>query len=381
MSGSGGGGGSGHNVSITLSADDDASETIRKVSKALETVAKGHDAANHKAAKHGASLWANVKGTAVGTAMGGVITAGMHLGAEAMHKGMEEIKEIFNDGITGIESYRSVTASLMMTDQSGAGYDMMFQKGTLFKDQLEELGIAAGAADAEVQRVFEDIAARSSKSANEVAKLTEQVVYAGRAVPGGAGALAAGFAQMEQGMIRAQNPVVQLIAASHVLKGNAKDVAAQLTKMTPQRAMEFAEKAMENMGEKMKAAPATFGQLITSLKQTKEQVSEAFGIPMVNELIPVLSQVKNFLADNKAVILPRPRTWRRRASRRGVMSTSGGRRSGTRSTPPTRERCSPTARVHSSRRGSSVRRSRRRCGKRARDSQRDSVRRTWAGRT
>jgi hypothetical protein len=294
---------SGHEVKVTLSADDKASSTLGKVEKSLAGVAHGHDVANAKAAAHGSSLWQNIKGTAVGTALGGAIGVGMHMGAEAMHKGVEEIKEIFHAGLGELEGRRTLAGVLTMTDQSGAGFDMMLDKGSLFKDQLEDLGVEAGVADDAIQSVFEGIAARSNKSAVEVAELTEKVVYAGRAVPGGAHALAAGFSQMEMGMIRARNPVVQLIAASHVLKGNAKDVAKQLQKMTPEKAMEMAEKAMENMGEKMKKAPATFSQLMTSMKGVKEQVAEAFGVPMVEELLPVLSQMKEFLVNNKDSII------------------------------------------------------------------------------
>lgn len=288
-----------HEVKVTLSADDQASGTLDKVKKGLEGVAHGHDAANAKAKDHGNSLWSNIKGTAVGTAIGGVITAGMHIGAEAMHKGVEEISEVFHAGLNELEGRKTLTGVLAMTDQSGAGYDMMLQKGTLFKDQLEDLGVEAGVTDEAVQSVFEGIAARSNKGAIAVAELTEKVVYAGRAVPGGAGALAAGFSQMELGMIRARNPVVQLIAASHMLKGNAKDVAKELQKMSPEKAMEIAEQAMEKMGDKMKKAPATFGQLMTSMKGVKEQVLEAFGVPMVEELLPALTQMKEFLVNNK----------------------------------------------------------------------------------
>ncbi len=295
-----------HEVKVAIVADDKASPTLDKVKHSLEGVAKGHEHAGHEAHKHGEksdNLWNHIKGTALGTVTGELIEKGMELGKEAMEKGMEEISEVFHAGVAKMEAERAIAGILTMTDQSGAGYDMMLDKGKLFKEQLDDIGVEAGVTAETIQGVFDGIASRSNKSATEVAELTEKVAYAGRAVPGGAAALAQGFTAIEMGMVRAKNPVVQLIAASHVLKGNAKAVAKEMQKMSPEKALEIAEQAMNKMGDKMKAAPATWNQLTTSIKGVKEQVLEAFGVPMVEELLPALGQVKEFLMNNKDAMI------------------------------------------------------------------------------
>jgi hypothetical protein len=53
---------------------------------------------------------------------------------------------------------------------------------------------------------------------------------------------------------------------------------------------------------------------MTSMKGVKEQVAEAFGVPMVEELLPALSQMKEFLVNNKDMIIATAGTMVRKAA-------------------------------------------------------------------
>lgn len=296
----------GNEVRVALVMDDKASDTLAKVAEALAHLSAQHQKTNAEAHKTGGG--GEEKGiSSHGIAMGELLAKGYEFafekGVEAIHTGYEKLEEAFTAGVNELAGRRSLAGVLTMTDQTGASFDRMLDKGTLFKDTLEDMGVEAGVADDAMQSVFEGIAARSNKTALEVEELTEKVAYAGKAIPGGAAALAQGFSQMEMGMIRARNPVVQLIAASHVLKGNAKAVAKELQKMTPEKAMEVAEKAMTKMSEKMKTAPATFGGLMTSIKGVKEQVFEAMGVPMVEALLGPMEEIKGYLVAHKDSLL------------------------------------------------------------------------------
>lgn len=296
-----GGGANKNEVRVALVMDDKASETLAKVAAALEKVA-GSQQHVQQEAKKTEGIWGQIKSTAIGTALGGAISGGFHYAMGAVHKGVEMLQEAFHAGIGELEGQRSMAGVLLMTDTNERSFEATLDRAGLFKDTLEDIGIEAGVSADVLQEVFEGIAARSNKTALEVEELTEKIAQAGKAVPGGARALSAGFQQIEMGMVRARNPVVQLIAASHLLKGNAKAVAKEMQKMAPEKQFELAEKAMTKIADKMKNAPPTWANLMTSMEGVKDQAFEALGVPLVQGLLPVLNEVRNFLVANKDAI-------------------------------------------------------------------------------
>lgn len=291
-------GGNQNEVRVALVMDDQASATLNKVAEALAHVNVANQRANTEAKKQG-GIWESIKGNAIGGAIAGAAGFGFHAATEAVHKGWEMVSEAWHEGLSDIESGRGIANTLMMVDSSGASFDMLHDKARLFKDDLEEMGIAAGTSADEIAAVFEGIAARSNKTAGEVADLTDAISQAGRAVKGGPGSLGQGFAMMEMGMVRAKNPVVQLIAATQTLHGNAKSVASQLQKMTPEQQMKLGEKAIEKMAEKMRNVPLTWEQTVQSMKGIKEQMLESLGVPLVKELTPYLISLRDMLNANK----------------------------------------------------------------------------------
>lgn len=220
---------------------------------------------------------------------------------EVAHKGAEILSEGFSAALGELAGRRELASALSMS-ASGAGFDELSDRAIVFKDQLEDIGTQAGVSDDTLGQVFADLAARSGKAGDQVLELTEQIAMAGKAIPGGAAALGEGLANMELGMIKAKNPLVQMIAATGELHGNATQVAKQLKKMTPEDAMAVGEKAIAKMAARMKDVPLTFDQAVVSLKGLKEQMLESLGLPMVAAVQPVLNELTAALIENKDAI-------------------------------------------------------------------------------
>jgi hypothetical protein len=132
--------------------------------------------------------------------------------------------------------------------------------------------------------------------------MAEKMAEVGKIVPGGAEALAQGFSAMEMGMVRARTPLVQLIAATHMLQGNAKAVAHQLMQMSPDKQMEVANKAIEKMAGKMKDVPLTLAEMKTSIGGIMEKLFEDAGAPIVKALTPVVGHVRDLFLKNRGEI-------------------------------------------------------------------------------
>ncbi len=227
---------------------------------------------------------------AAGLAVGAAAAAGaamVGLGVKSAHAFLESEEQV-----------RGLASTLTLIDQKGNSFEKLSDTATGLKDELEELAMAAGTTDDAMVAVFTDIVERGGKSVEAAQKLTEEMAYAGRALPGGPEALSSGFEAIQMGMIKAKNPLVQLIAATGTLKGSAKSVAAEMKKMSIDEQMELAEKAIGKMSAKMKAAPMTLGQMTSSMNVAIGNVFETAGEPIVRALEPVFGKVRDLIMGN-----------------------------------------------------------------------------------
>lgn len=239
-------------------------------------------------------------------AVGGAVALMGEKAIQVFHAMEDAVKDFVMEAMDSAEEAitqtKAVAGVLAMIDSGGHSIDQLNEYAADLHDELEGIGIAAGVATGDLQEAFAGLASRTTKSVDEVLRLTDAMATAGKAVPGGVGALSAGFEAMEMGVIKAKNPIVGLIAATGTLHGNAKSVAAQLMKMSPEDAMKLGEKAIDAMAKKMEDAPASYAGLLQSLKDVKSNVMEAMGRPILDSLIPPLSELKSFLLANRDAI-------------------------------------------------------------------------------
>jgi hypothetical protein len=216
---------------------------------------------------------------------------------EKVHEAVEAIKEMPEAAVEAwAESeaqVRSLAGVLTMIDKNANSYEGLKDYAGDIKDGLEEIAMAAGTTDDALVQVFDDVISRGGKSVDQAVELTAAMAQAGKAIPGGATALSSAFEQMQMGVIRAKNPIVGLISASGLLRGNAKSVASEMMKMTPEKQMELAEKAIGRMAEKMEKVPLTFEQAKTSMDVFKGNFMEGMGKPLYEALGVGMNAIKD----------------------------------------------------------------------------------------
>lgn len=278
-----------------LTLDDAASGALEHIGHGLEHV-------EHKVGHVTGELRGMLK-QAVATALGFQFDRGIHT-----------IKEIGEEAFTAAKAVgaqeKALTGMLMMVDKTGASYATLKQQGVELKDELEDMAIDMGAGVDKVIDVFGDIAARTNKSTDRIKEMVEQMVNVGKVAPGGLDALASGMMQVEMGITRARNPVVQFIAqtdtlSTHLHKAhmNAKEVAAYMTKLAPESQMKLAEEAIRRMNERTKEIPLSFGQLVQSAKDIREQFFEKLGVPILREaLTPAMRDMQGWLHQHREEI-------------------------------------------------------------------------------
>lgn len=279
-------------VRIRLVIDDQASKIANEVK---------HDVSQVGGAAAGAQQASAVAAGAAGGAMvllGEKALEAGHKVVELFHRAVDAAKEFIDEGIQAalgaLREEKQIKSTLGLMDDMGYSAEQLAASAHDIHEEFEGFGIQVGVDAGKMMDAFNEIGARSNKSSEQVRELVNEMALAGKVVPGGMDAIADGFVNLELGIIKAKNPVVQMIGQMHLLKGNAKQVAEQLKKMTPEEAMALGEKAVGKMAEKMKNAAPTYSGLLESLKQLKENAYEALGKPIIERLTPALEAVKGF---------------------------------------------------------------------------------------
>ena len=274
-------------IKAKLVLDDAASKTV-------EHVKAGFEKLDHVVEETTHTIGSFVKSAAT-----------MALGFQ-FDRGIESLKEWGKEAMEAAkaagESDKEIAGMLAAQDQSGKSFDMLKKDAREYREKLEEMGVQAGVSSKATVDAFTDIAARSNKPTEEVVKMTEQMMYAGKIVPGGLGSITDGYRMMEMGMIRAKNPLVMLIAQSHLMSGSAKQVAKDLQKMAPEEAMKMADQAIAKMAEKGKAMPLKGGAMIQSIKDMAEQSMVGAGEALLKALSKPYALIREIFMENRGAL-------------------------------------------------------------------------------
>jgi|SRR5579859_1043698 len=287
-------------VKIRLVIDDSAASTVTQMKEAMH----GTHGATEKAKDSAEGLAGAV---AKGNIHAHLVEKGAHLIAEGFEQAFEMAVKFGEAAMEAADEMnlqvRAMSGLLTFMDrgQHGSAEIGAFAMNT--REELEKTAIQAGLTMKEVTDMYESIIERGGVSANKARELTEQMATVGKIVPAGTRGIAEGFSMIELGVIRARNPIVQLIAATGTLHGNAHAVAAQLQKMTPEKQMEAARAAIERQYQIMQKGGAaamtpSLGEINKSLGTIRESFLESVGTPMLAHLMPPLIKVRDFLASH-----------------------------------------------------------------------------------
>lgn len=241
-------------------------------------------------AKSMGSFAASASALAVGAAMaGGAALFG--LGMHAMHSFEAADEEL-----------RGIAGTLMTIDQNANAFEDLHEYADDVKNVLEDIGIEAGVADDKTAAAFSNIIEHGGKTVEETQELVREMALAGKVIPGGLDNIVSGYEQIQLGMVRAKNPLVQLISATGTLKGNAKSVAKEMQKMSPEEQMKLAEKAVAKFSEKMEDVPLTMKQMGEGMDIIKGNIFEAIGKPILEKVEGGLSPIHKWIVENQGMM-------------------------------------------------------------------------------
>lgn len=240
--------------------------------------------------------------------IGGGVAMGIGMGiAHAVIRNVEEIAheipallgEGLAEAIGDAAQVHDLAGQFLLLSDGTKGFNEMKEAATAYHEEIEALAADTGKDVGQLSEAFNSILYSSEKSTDAVMELTTNIALASKVVPGGIQSISEGMKNLEMGMVKAKNPVVQLIAATNLLHGNAKEVAKQMVKMSPKEQAELAEKAIAKMADRAKAMPMSFGEMQTSLKNIKDMALEALGYPLYDAIMPALSDFTRFMQEHR----------------------------------------------------------------------------------
>lgn len=278
-------------IRSVLKLDDQSSAVVEKMKGGYDHLSeKVHEAQHEMASMFKQSLT---------FAAGFQLSNGIESIKEFGHEAFEAAKELG-------EEKKALAGAIAVGDKAGRSYDEIRAQAGELHEELEGLGIAAGASTSAVVDMFSSIQARSSKSVAQTRELTEEMIYAGRAVPGGMEGIANAFRDLESGFVRPRNALVQLMVMTGTVDGTAKKAAKGMMQMfqagQQDKVMALAEEAISRMAAKTKEMPPTFGQISASLKDIRMAVFENAGAPLLKALTVPLNEMRTYLTKHKVEI-------------------------------------------------------------------------------
>lgn len=288
---------------IRFVVDDRAAETAKNVANNVQEIEKPTQAAAGWMVKMTDSVsflaagpWGAVVAGAKTIADGFQVAASMaaQLGHAAMEAAAEEEAQL-----------RSLSGSLMMLTGGKRAFHEIREYAEDIHSEFEGTGRAIGVSSEAIEDAYRGMAERGLGSERSK-QLALEMANVGKIVRGGIEGISQGFAMMELGMVRAKNPLVQLIAMTGTLHGNAKAVAQQLQKMPLEKQLKLAEEAIQKQSGMMEKggvfAVPTLGQLRESFSGFREMFLETMGGPMLDKLVPKLDMLKNWLVEHTGAI-------------------------------------------------------------------------------
>lgn len=288
------GGGKKHEVHAELVLDDAASATLVRV-------AQGFGDFGEKVGEVHGELRGMVKQAAA-----------VAIGFQFDH-GIESLKELAHEAYAAADGamaqQKALAGILAISDKTGGSFSQLQEDAVDLHGDLEDLGIVAGVATDQVIESFGLIAERSDRTKEAIFELTGQMAWAGKAMPGGVEQIAAAFRDLETGIVRPRNALVMLIKQTGTVRGSAKDISKYLSALMQTgdpaqiaKAYALAEQAIGRMSDKMHDAPPSWRGTVQSLKDIRENIYEALGVPVLQALTPPLARLKGYFVENREEI-------------------------------------------------------------------------------
>lgn len=284
-------------IGAKLVLDDLASETLHHVKEGFEHVKEkavetGHELVNM--AKQAAAF-------ALGFQLNASIESVKEFGEEILHAARNQENE-----------RRELASLIAMTDKSGASFDELADRAREVDEAFERTSVSAGVSKDAMLDAFEMIASRAPAAEDaegKLAEMTEKMATASKGLNGGLGALSAGWRDMEAGIVRPKNALVQFMRQTGVVEGSSKKVAKALSAMLQSgdeskkdQVFALAERAIDRMAAKMKDMPLTFDQLMESLHGLREQFQETMGVPILHAIGPYFEKLQHYLVEHREEI-------------------------------------------------------------------------------
>lgn len=290
-------------VRISLVADDLSDAVVKAVKQGMtelrQETEKARDAAGAgEGGMAGSLLKAHLEFEG--------LKAAAELVTETIHQAFELTEKLGDAAVEAAEAQekqeRAMAGNLFLMDKGAHSMRDLRDYAGETREEFAKFGMGAGVATSQIAQAYDALISRGTMGSEKAKELAEQMAVVGKVVPGGMDSLAQGFSMVELGMVRARNPVVQLIAATHTLEGNAHQVAAAMQKMSPEQQMALGEKAIAKQAEMLAKmgglGPATLPELRTSFEGVKEGFFESMGKPMQDALVPELTRLRAFLMEH-----------------------------------------------------------------------------------
>jgi len=271
-------------VRTELRVDDLATTTLSKIKDGFGSLEKAAGGVTHQIvdfAKQTAAI-------AVGTNLTSFIQKMRDVSTLSVRTAMDSQNEM----------RRLMRASAEMSTSKGGYVTFNDQAKETFKT-LTQVSNQSGVARDELVKAFEDGAASSHKTREQMTKLVSDIASSTKATGLSVSDVVQGFKEIETNTISANNPIITMAKQANIVRGHSEQIALKWQYMGRAKLFEKGQDALKILNERAKRIPPTLEEMTTKLNNVRTDTLKLVGEPMLRAIMPAMERFAAYIENNQ----------------------------------------------------------------------------------
>ncbi len=201
----------------------------------------------------------------------------------------------FYDAAAGGDAADTAIAGLITTVQ-GLPWDKAKQQAQGYGDDLDEVAVKAGVMGNDVGAAYQamlELTGATRQGTMQALQNVEQISTIAGVLEKSAEGLSREYGFMSEGIVKTKGQLFQLLQTTGIFGKDTKKASEYWAGLTEKSRIEQLQHGLGQVAERMGKATPSAKQLEASVENLYEITKEKLGEPLMNELVPVLTQVRD----------------------------------------------------------------------------------------
>ncbi len=184
----------------------------------------------------------------------------------------------------------------LVAQVQGLPFDKAKKQAQGYGDDLDAIGVKAGVMGddlAQAYQVMLEISGATKQGTGEALRHVQEISTIAGTLGKSSEGLSREYSLATEGTIRMKGQLFQLLQTTGIFGKHTKDVGTYWASLTEESRIKALDYGMGRVASSMAKAEPSAKQLMVSVENLYDMTKERLGEPLMNELVPILKQVKD----------------------------------------------------------------------------------------